>query len=381
MRAAKKARSTEGTIAGVPGAIWRYLVAPPSDHSLVAGLVVSAGGKQGDDAEIATRRLGAAAVAATALAAAGAASIAAVAEVAGAGAGTGGLLTGATTTLMGATTTLMGMPLLASAGAIGAAAAVVVLSSSGIFGAGPRAEKLNSFAAHAGIGSTTAARPLLEVDHEEDKLAAGKVQEESFSRTSPPLEYSSPEAAADVDIEVEVVQTDEVDEEAPVKEEDTAPPKRDPWRGQRKHMLRKTEELVRGWSAALALSGIDLQINGCMRRVSLKPPSFTSLLIRPVPGEDDRDDEETDAQDFDDPEADEIPLVGLALHLKDNVVTLRCGAANEEEIYAVETDHADTALQLVLTLKVLRGHADTGGGVLHWHERQPDIIERPPPAE
>lgn len=130
----------------------------------------------------------------------------------------------------------------------------------------------------------------------------------------------------------------------------------------RARRLEKTGGLVNAWIATLALRGIDVIMNGQDCRLKLHDSGFDILLLG----------------------SEVLPIINLAFHLDGKVLTLVVSGGVSgvtTERFHIELCDADTALELALTLKVLRGAADTGAGVLAWSDRSLDQIGRPPPAE
>lgn len=160
-----------------------------------------------------------------------------------------------------------------------------------------------------------------------------------------------------------------------------------------KKFIKQAEDCANGWAAALALSGVELVVNGELLDVRLKPPHWTKLQFRRKPEE--VTDEPGAATEGlaerprpIDKGCQDLPLVGLGFridHCRPTVLVLCAGpeanSGEEERIFNISLSSDTEALELALALKVLRASADTGCGIADWGDRPLDDLKRPPPIE
>mmetsp|Transcript_4066 Transcript_4066/g.10811 ORF Transcript_4066/g.10811 Transcript_4066/m.10811 type:complete len:381 (-) Transcript_4066:79-1221(-) len=192
------------------------------------------------------------------------------------------------------------------------------------------------------------------------------------------------------------------DEEAPREERLK---RRDPFRGQRRDLLQAAQKQIRAWAAALALDGVPVVVGGEPRMLRLEPPKWKNLLLTgvhasPAADHEDRQDEEENEegdeaqgqrQDGDreeqlqgrsvEVEEVRLPLVGISMKLEGSTLTLVSGFGSGQRRLPIEMVSFDDAVELAVTIKALRGSTDNGCGIFDWHERGPDIVERPAPVE
>mmetsp|Transcript_18023 Transcript_18023/g.57179 ORF Transcript_18023/g.57179 Transcript_18023/m.57179 type:complete len:273 (+) Transcript_18023:100-918(+) len=171
-------------------------------------------------------------------------------------------------------------------------------------------------------------------------------------------ESSAPAAPGPKPEEAEASSAAEELEEAPPKRRRRFPAR---FRGRQAQLLESARKTVDAWIAALALTGVEVLLDGAPSELKLEGGGWGKLLLG----------------------GEVLPLVGLALRLEQHVLNLVLpdGDGAGERSFRVELSDADTALELALTLKVLRGSADTGAGIWAWGERPADQLSRPPPAE
>lgn len=253
----------------------------------------------------------------------------------------------------------MGSFVVTVAALLGAAAVVLLGRSRGtsdakLLGLG---EKINQEATH----------PLLSPSHAAELLGTLAAPRSAARRTD--LQGADPKLAGD-DASRDVGHV--ADEEAPV-----VPP--DPFQGKRRRLLDLAAQRVRGWAAALALGGVEVTVDGELRRLRLEPPGWRALLLEAPEWEPDQEPEEP---------AEEVPplrlpllKLGLRLEPPATLVLVTGFGSNERKTGLVFEDY-DTCAEVAVALKALRGSADGGAGISEWLvDRPPDSLGPPPPAE
>jgi len=122
-------------------------------------------------------------------------------------------------------------------------------------------------------------------------------------------------------------------------------------------MTRRARSIAASWAAILSTNGMGLVVNG---RVILVRLEGRQILFA----------------------SEAFPLQEMALQLDGRVLSLLVEShARGCRSFHIELDDAGDAVELALTLKVLRAEADTGAGVGWLIDRPPDQLWRPTPAE
>mmetsp|Transcript_98420 Transcript_98420/g.317486 ORF Transcript_98420/g.317486 Transcript_98420/m.317486 type:complete len:365 (-) Transcript_98420:141-1235(-) len=163
---------------------------------------------------------------------------------------------------------------------------------------------------------------------------------------------------------------EQLDESGALDEE--APPRvRDRFRGKRRRLMNIAAGHVRSWSAALALRGIEVIVDGQLRNLRLEPPSWRALLLsapllaesateaQAEVGEEEEagDDEEAEAEGSEqlgEGAAEErLPLLGIALRLElPSSLVLVVGSGRDARLIRLSFPDRDVAVELALALKV-----------------------------
>eukprot|EP00931_Biecheleriopsis_adriatica_P107176 TRINITY_DN81518_c0_g1_i1.p1 TRINITY_DN81518_c0_g1~~TRINITY_DN81518_c0_g1_i1.p1 ORF type:complete len:299 (+),score=78.68 TRINITY_DN81518_c0_g1_i1:43-897(+) len=253
---------------------------------------------------------------------------------------------------------------------LSAAAALQVLSTglasnSGIGGvpsaAGPSASSaavLLAVTAIAAAGTVKLSSSLNGTSETLAWLGLGALSKQRFREKAEPLLKDSRDGISEEAPE-SAMRRQEALERRPRPKKQAAPVSPDDFRYGLRQM-RQARKNIASWAAVLALRGLKLEVNGQVLLVKLVEAGQLQV------GED------------------VLELADIAVRLQGEVIWLMLAEAPSEtgcRSFRLQMDDCDTAVELALTLKVLRAEADTGAGVGAFTDRPPDQVVPPPPAE